>query len=53
MFLGLDSLVQTLAVAASFHQTTGKFVDDDNFAILSDDIILVALKQGTCLESLI
>ena len=28
-FLGFDGLVQTFAVAPSFHETTGEFIDDD------------------------
>ena len=44
VLLGLDRLVQTLAIATPFHQASGELVDDDHFAVLSDDIVFVSLK---------
>ena len=43
-FLGLDRLVQAVRPAAAGHQATGKFVDDDHFAVLHD-VLLVLLEQ--------
>ena len=43
-FLGLDGLMQTFRPAAAAHQTAGEFVDDDDFAILHD-VVLVLEEQ--------
>ncbi len=43
-FLGFDGLVQTVTPLATFHQTTGELVDDDDLAIF-DDVIHVALYR--------
>ncbi len=40
-FFGLDGLVESLAVAATAHHSTGEFIDDDDFAVV-DDVVLVA-----------
>ena len=44
-FFGFDGLVQAFVVAAAGQQTAGEFVDDDDFAVLGDDVIFVALEQ--------
>src|SRR5712691_3317867 len=43
-FFGLDGLVQTLAVAASWHLATRELVNNDDFAIF-DDVVFVALED--------
>ena len=57
-FLSLDSLMQTLIIASAEHQTTGKFINDNNLVALSffrrtNDIIDVALHDTVCADSLI
>ena len=44
MLLGLDGLMQTLAVAAAEHQTARELVDDDDLTVL-DDVVDVALHR--------
>ena len=44
-FFGFNSLVETFAVAATLHETTGVFVYNNNFAGISDDIVAVALEN--------
>ena len=44
-FLRLDRLVQAVGPAAPGHQTAGELVDDDDFAVLHD-VLLVAKEQG-------
>lgn len=50
--LGLDGLMQTLVIAAAVHEAAGKFVDDDDLAVL-DDVVNVALHEAPCLHGLI
>ena len=45
MFLSLDSLMQTITPATSFHDTTSLLVNDLHFTI--DDHILVVLVEHT------
>ena len=44
MLLGFERLVQSLRIAPSRHHAAGEFVDDDDFAV-TDDVVLVALEQ--------
>ena len=52
IFLGLDSLVQTVAVTAALHQTAGKFINNDDLVILYH-IIAVFFEQMLSLQSLL
>ena len=51
LLLGLDRLVQTFAVAAAGHHAAGELVDDDDFAV-ADDVVLVAVEDRFGLERL-
>ena len=44
MLLGLERLVQPFGIAPARHHAAGEFVDDHDFAV-ADDVILVALEQ--------
>ena len=44
MLLGFQRLMQAFRIAPARHHAAGEFVDDDEFAI-ADDIILVELEQ--------
>ena len=50
--LRLDSLMQTLVIAAAEHQTASELIDDDDLTI-ADDVVYVALHDAACLDSLI
>ena len=52
-FLRLDGLVQALAVAATLHEAAGELVDDDDFAAVADDVVLVALVEGMCAQGVV
>ena len=52
VLLGLDGLVQTLAVAAAEHETAGELVDYDDLAVL-DDVVDVALHDAVGLKRLV
>ena len=52
VLLGLDGLMQTLAVAAAEHQSARELVDDDDLAVL-DDVVDVALHRAVRLDGLI
>ena len=43
-FLGLDGLVQAFRQPPAVHHAAGEFVDQDNFVVL-DDVVLVAMEQ--------
>ena len=43
-FFSFDGLMQTIGPAASFHQAAGEFVNDDDFAVLND-IVLIFNEQ--------
>ena len=43
-FLGLDSLVQTFAVAASGHLTARELVNDNHFTVF-DNVVFVTLED--------
>ena len=45
MLLGLERLVQSFGIAAARHHAAGELVDDHDFAV-ADDVILVALEQA-------
>ena len=49
---GLDSLVETFAIAASGHLAAGELVHDDDLAIF-DDVILVALEDNLGLNGIL
>ena len=49
--LCLDGLVEAVAVTSSLHDTAGLLVDNLDFAIV-DDIFVVFLEEGVCLEEL-
>src|SRR6266852_3457891 len=51
-FFGLDGLMQTFAIAAPWHLTPSEFVNDDDFAIL-DDIVLVALEDDLSFDRIL
>ena len=44
VLLRLDCLVQTITVASARHDTSGKFIDDQDLIIL-DHIVLVAVHR--------
>ena len=50
MLLSLDSLMKTVGITASRHNTSGEFINDDNFIIL-DYIILVSVHGIVCTKS--
>ena len=52
-FLCLDSLMQTFIVASAVHQTTRKFVNDDDLALLVDNVLYISLHYAARLDSLI
>jgi hypothetical protein len=52
VFLGLQGLVQPVAVAAAGHEAAGELVHDDDLALF-DDVVHVALEQGVGLEGLV
>ena len=51
-FLGFDSLVDTIGIAAAFHQAARVFVDDDDFAV-TDDVVDILFKEVPGAESVI
>ena len=50
--LGLNSLVQTLVVAASVHNTAGKLVNDKHLTVL-DNIVNITLHYSVGTDSLL
>ena len=44
VFLGLQRLMQTFRIAPARHHAAGELVDDDDFAV-ADDIVLVAREH--------
>ena len=50
--LSLDSLVQTLVVAPSEHQTSRALIDNDYFSVL-DNIVNIQFHDAVCTDSLI
>ena len=48
-FFGFDRLMDTLGIAAAVHQSAGELIDDDDFAIL-DDVLLILVEQMPRLE---
>ncbi len=51
--LGLDRLVQPFRIAPTRHQPAGELVDDDDLALLVDDVLVVALEQELRLEGVV
>ena len=43
---GLDRLVQPFRIAAPFHQSAGKFVDDDHLAAAHDVVLVATIKRN-------
>ncbi len=52
MLLGFQRLVQAFGITAALHHASGEFVDDDDFAV-ADDVILVAVEQRMRAQRLI
>ena len=52
MLLGLNGLVQAVAVAAAEHEAAGELVDDDDLAVF-DDVVNVALHDAVRADGLI
>ena len=52
-FLSFDSLMKTFIVAAAMHETTSVLINNHNLARVSDNIILIALEESLCAESLL
>jgi hypothetical protein len=52
VFLGLQGLVQAVAVAPARHEAAGELVHDDDLALF-DDVVHVALEHGVGLEGLV
>ena len=50
-FLGLDGLVETVAVTATLHDTACLLVDNLDFPVV-DDIFVVFLEEGVCFQKL-
>ena len=48
-FLRLDRLMDAVGVAPAVHQPSGELVDDDDFAVL-DDVLLIAMEEIPRLE---
>ena len=48
-FLRFDRLVNAVGIAAAVHEAPGELVDDDDFAVL-DDVLLVLVEQMPRLE---
>ena len=44
MFLGFERLMQAFRIAPARHHAAGEFVDDHDF-VVADDVILVAMEQ--------
>ena len=51
VFLGLHRLVQTVAPTASFHHTSGLFVDNLHL-VVHDDVVDILLEHGISLQEL-
>ena len=51
--LGLDSLVQTVGVAASLHYTSCLLIDNLHLPVFSNDVLNVAVEHGISLEQLV
>ena len=52
MLLGLDGLVEALAVPAAEHEPAGELVDDDDLAVL-DDVVDVLFHHAVGLDGLV
>ncbi len=45
MLFRFDGLVETIGPAPSGHQAAGEFVDDDDFAILHDVLLILVIQR--------
>ena len=52
VLLGLDGLVQSLAVAAAEHDAAGELIDDEHLAVL-DDVVDIPLHDAVGAQSLV
>ena len=52
MLLCLNSLVQAIAPATTFHDTTSLFVDNLNLTI-QDNILIILIEHCVCLQELL
>ena len=52
-FLGLDSLVETVAVAATLHDTARLLIYNLHLSVLGHHIFHIALEHGVSLEKLV
>ena len=53
VLLGLDSLVQTVAPAATLHDTASLLVNNLHLVVLGDDVIDIALKKRVGFQQLV
>ena len=51
--LGLNCLVQSVAPAATLHDTAGLLINDLDLAVLGHDVVNIALKHAVGLEQLV
>ena len=49
MLLSLYSLMQTIGIAAARHDTSRKFINDDNLIVLNN-VILISVHRIVCSE---
>ncbi|MND35728.1 hypothetical protein D3C80_263720 [compost metagenome] len=52
LFLGFQSLVLTFGITAARHHAAGEFVDDDDF-VVADDVVLVAGEELVGLQRIV
>ena len=52
LFLGFESLVLTFGITTARHHATGKFVNDDDF-VVADDVVLVAGEELVGLQRIV
>ena len=52
VLLGFQRLVQAFRIAAALHHAAGEFVDDDDF-VVADDVVLVAIEQRVGAQRLV
>ena len=51
-FFCLNSLVQTVAIASSLHDTSGLLIHDFHFTVFVHDVFIVAVKERVSLQQL-
>ena len=52
IFLRFNSLVKTVRITASFHDTAGLFIDNFHF-VVHDDVLRIFFEQGVRFEQLV